>query len=298
MSNTAAVTDGKIENTSITSTKVDTKGSTRLGKDAFLQLLVAQMQYQDPLEPTSDTEWISQLAQFSSLEEMQNMSAALTNSQAFSMVGKTVSINTGSGTKEGVVDYVTMSGNKTYVSVDGNKYLTSDIEAVLGESYLAKIYGPQVAEAKATYDHDNPKDLSFEVSLGKDSYAATGMYVALDGKLVDGSYLSYDEKKQKLTIAAEAFSGLKSGGTYDISFIFDNPAETVVTGTVSVTVKGTQPADDKENSDTETSNGETSNTEISDGANDKEITEVTKSENKDQKEAASDSVIKNPATET
>lgn len=297
MSNTAAVTDGKIENTSITSTKVDTKGSTRLGKDAFLQLLVAQMQYQDPLEPTSDTEWISQLAQFSSLEEMQNMSAAITNSQAFSMVGKTVSINTGSGIKEGVVDYVTMSGNKTYVSVDGNKYLTSDIEAVLGESYLAKIYGPQVAETKATYDHDNPKDISIDVSLGKDSYAATGMYVAIDGKLVDGSYLSYDEKKQQLTIAAAAFSGLKSGGTYDISLIFDNPAETVVTGQVSVTVKGTQPVDDKENSDTETSNGETSNTETSDAASNKETTEATKSENTDQKEAASGSVIKNPATE-
>lgn len=292
MSNMAAVTDGKIENTSITSTKVDTKGTTSLGKDAFLQLLVAQMQYQDPLEPTSDTEWISQLAQFSSLEEMQNMSAAISNSQAFSMVGKTVSINTGTGTKEGVVDYVTMSGNKTYVSVDGNKYLTSDIQAVLGESYLNKIYGPQVAAASVTYDHDNPKDLSFDVYLGKDSYAATGMYVALDGKLIDGSYLSYDEKNQKLTIAAEAFRGLKSGGTYDISLMFDNPGETVVTGQISVTVKGTQPVDGSGDSDSETSNSETSDT-----ANDKETTEATKSEDTAGKEATSDSVIKNPTTE-
>lgn len=290
MSNTAAVTDGKIENTSITSTKVDTKGTTRLGKDAFLQLLVAQMQYQDPLEPSSDTEWIAQLAQFSSLEEMQNMSAALTNSQAFSMVGKTVSINTGTGTKEGVVDYVTMSGNKTYVSVDGSKYLTSDIEAVLGESYLAKIYGPQVAETKATYDHDNPKDISIDVSLGKDSYAATGMYVALDGKLIDGSYLSYDEKKQKLTIAAEAFSGLKSGGTYDISLMFDNPTETVVTGTVSVTVKGTQPVKDEETSEDTTN----SDTDKNSGAAD--ATQSSDEAAKEQTEN-SDSVIKNPNTE-
>ena len=44
-----------------------------LGKDEFLQLLVTQMQYQDPLNPTSDTEFIAQMAQFSSLEQMQNL---------------------------------------------------------------------------------------------------------------------------------------------------------------------------------------------------------------------------------
>lgn len=265
MSNTATVTNGKIENTSITSTKVDTKGSTNLGKDAFLQLLVAQMQYQDPLEPTSDTEWISQLAQFSSLEEMQNMSAAITNSQAFSMVGKTVNVSTDSGIKEGVVEYVSMSGNKTYVSVDGNKYSTEDIVAVLGDNYLAKIYGPQVTATTATFDYDNPKALTFDVSLGEDSYAATGMYVAIDNTLVDSSYLTYDEKNGKLTIAAEAFNGLTSGKTYDISFMFDNPTETVVSGTVSVKVTGTQPtvdtnASDNTSADTSTGNGTTDST--------------------------------------
>jgi len=271
MSNTAAVTNGTIENQSITSTKVDTKGSTTLGKDAFLQLLVAQMQYQDPLEPTSDTEWISQLAQFSSLEEMQNMSAAITNSQAFSMVGKTVSVSTASGTKEGVVDYVTMSGNKTYVSVDGNKYGVGDVIAVLGESYLSKIYGPQVAATTATFDYDNPQALSFDVSLGEDAYAATGMYVAIGDSLVDSTYLTYDEKHNKLTIAPEAFNGLESGKTYDISFIFDNPAETVVSGTVSVTIKGTQPVTD----DTDTSD----NT-ATDNTTDNETTDVTDTEAK------------------
>lgn len=275
MSNTAAVTNGKIENQSISSTKVDTKGSSTLGKDAFLQLLVAQMQYQDPLEPTSDTEWISQLAQFSALEEMQNMSAAITNSQAFSMVGKTVSVSTESGTKEGVVEYVTMSGNKTYVSVDGNKYGVDDIVAVLGEAYLSKIHGPQVAAATATFDYDNPKALSFDVSLGEDSYAATGMYVAIGDKLVDSMYLTYDDKNNKLTIAAEAFNGLESGKTYDISFIFDNPAETVVTGKVSVKVKGTQPVVDTDASD----NTSTDNIADDETTNDTEV--ATDSEKND-----------------
>lgn len=275
MSNIAAVTDGKIENQSIKSTKVETKGTTSLGKDAFLQLLVAQMQYQDPLEPTSDTEWISQLAQFSTLEEMQNMSSAITNSQAFSMVGKTVSVSTDTGTKEGVVEYVTMSGNKTYVSVDGNKYGVDDIVAVLGESYLSKIYGPQVEASEATFDYDNPKELSFNVTLGEAPYAATGMYVAIGDKLVDSTYLTYDEKHSKLTIAAEAFRGLESGKTYDVSFIFDNPAETVVSGTVSVKIKGTQPVTDTDTSDNTSTGDNVDNETTNDTVTDSGKTDST-----------------------
>ena len=269
MSNTAAVTDGKVENQAITTTQVKNTGTSALGKDAFLQILVAQMQYQDPLQPSSDTEWIAQLAQFTSLESMQNMSTSLDNSQAFSMVGKTVQVKTDKGIKEGVVEYVSVKDNKSYVNIDGGSYKASDVVAVLGSDYLAKVYGPQVEAATVTFDHDNPKAQTFKVDLGSDSYAATGMYVALNDKLIDSNYLSYDEKKGVLTVAPEAFAGLASGGSYDVSFIFDNPVETVVTGTVTVKVKGTQPeVSDKENTQSEATDNTDSAIKPTDGATD------------------------------
>ncbi|MEW5924335.1 MAG: flagellar hook capping FlgD N-terminal domain-containing protein, partial [Candidatus Zixiibacteriota bacterium] len=58
-----------------------TTGSTQtLGKEEFLQLLVAQLTHQDPLEPMEDTQFIAELAQFSSLEQLQNMNESLGNS--------------------------------------------------------------------------------------------------------------------------------------------------------------------------------------------------------------------------
>lgn len=54
-------------------------GNNALGKDAFLRLLVTQLQHQDPTAPMDNTEYVSQLAQFSSLEQMQNMTSAINN---------------------------------------------------------------------------------------------------------------------------------------------------------------------------------------------------------------------------
>ena len=54
-----------------------TSTNSALGKDAFLQLLVTQMQYQDPLDPQDNSEYLAQLAQFSALEQMTNVAEAL-----------------------------------------------------------------------------------------------------------------------------------------------------------------------------------------------------------------------------
>ena len=92
----ASVVDGILQQTATTSSDKSkkTSGGSSLGKDDFLQLLVAQMKYQDPLEPTSNTEYISQYATFSELEQMQNMSSTMELSRASDLVGKTVVVET------------------------------------------------------------------------------------------------------------------------------------------------------------------------------------------------------------
>lgn len=117
------------------------KSNSTVDKDQFLQLLVAQMKYQDPLEPTSNTEYISQYATFSELEQMQNMSASLELARASGLVGQTVVMkvvdSAGKTTvTQGNVDYVVYENNKAYLSINGELYSMDDLDTVADQKYL------------------------------------------------------------------------------------------------------------------------------------------------------------------
>ena len=137
----AIVKDGEIVNAS--NKKADDKSAAPKGydKDSFLKILVAQMKYQDPMEPTSNTEYISQYATFTQVEQMNNMANAMSLSRASEMVGKTVTITqTNPDTKktteiQGVVDFVTYSGNKAFLSINGTNYNVDDVTQVIGDEY-------------------------------------------------------------------------------------------------------------------------------------------------------------------
>lgn len=139
MSTIASVVDGKVVNQTTAEQKAEEAkkaGGGSLDKDAFLQLLVAQMKYQDPLQPTSNTEYISQLATFSELEEMQNVSASMDMSRANALVGQYVFMNEENGFAEGPVDYVVYQGGKVYLSVNEKLYDMDNLDTVADPEYL------------------------------------------------------------------------------------------------------------------------------------------------------------------
>lgn len=139
--------DAIIKNGEVTNAKSESANKTTpkgYDKDAFMQILVAQMKYQDPLEPTSNTEYISQYATFTQVEQLSNMASAMSMSRASEMVGKTVVISEpveGGGTREvqGVVDFVTYQGSKAYLNIDGINYNIDDVSQVLDSDYTGAL---------------------------------------------------------------------------------------------------------------------------------------------------------------
>jgi flagellar basal-body rod modification protein FlgD len=122
-------------NKSIKSAKT---GEANLGRDDFLKLLITQLQHQDPTAPVDDKEFIAQMAQFSSLEQITNMSAGfqklaglLASGEASQVLGKTVELRDGDNLVRGVVDKV-VRGESPLVSVNGGIYDFSQIESIIG----------------------------------------------------------------------------------------------------------------------------------------------------------------------
>jgi flagellar basal-body rod modification protein FlgD len=102
-----------------------------LSQNDFLQLLVSQMENQDPLDPQSDTEMAAQMAQFTSLQQSSSMAGSLSMMQANSLVGSTVGIQVNSQTTtSGVVTGVIENNGTAQVVVDGANYNLSQITSV------------------------------------------------------------------------------------------------------------------------------------------------------------------------
>ena len=146
MAISAQVIDGKVvaSYTADNSTTAK-KGNDSLDKDAFLQILVAEMQYQDPLEPSSNPEWVSQMASFSQIEELQGVSDTISEQNAASLVGKRVIIAASddvSGNTQfvtGIVQCTEKKSDGMYISVNDYLYSIDKLYSVVDEEYYKEL---------------------------------------------------------------------------------------------------------------------------------------------------------------
>jgi flagellar basal-body rod modification protein FlgD len=256
------VKDGVVQQTTSRTGNSSSASKNELGKDAFLELLVTQMKYQDPLNPNTDTEYIAQLATFSQLEQLQNLSATTNNTQAFSLVGKTVILKAESGLGNtsyitGKVDFVSMSGKNTQMSVNGKLYNFDQLDTVLGDDYVLEQGLPKVTDpVELKYDANNPKDLSFTVNLGSGDTVATDVRVAIGESVLDTSLVKLSGNK--VTIDDTAFANLING-TYKLTVAFNDALYTTVKDKVTVQIKNSKVTAD---TDTTESNDTTQDTTI------------------------------------
>lgn len=121
-------------------TKKDSNPNS-MDKDMFLKLLVTQMQYQNPLEPTDNQEYMAQLAQFSTLEEMQNLGSTISGGQMMSLTGQYVILNVPDSAGNisqvsGLVDYVTVKEGETYFHINDQYYKSDYLDSVVSLDYL------------------------------------------------------------------------------------------------------------------------------------------------------------------
>jgi flagellar basal-body rod modification protein FlgD len=104
-----------------------TVASNMLGKDDFLKLLVGQLRQQDPMNPTSDKDFLGQMAQFAMVEQLTQIAqtgastaAGEQRSSAIGLIGRTVSYVDASGaTQQGVVERVNVTDALATLTVGG-----------------------------------------------------------------------------------------------------------------------------------------------------------------------------------
>ena len=107
--------------TGSTSTTSVSNPAAILGQDGFLQLLVAEMQNQDPLSSSQDpTQSVTQMAQFSSVEQLTNLVQGSQQAQSIALIGHTVAYTDSDGNAgSGVVDAVTFNSGSPVIDVSG-----------------------------------------------------------------------------------------------------------------------------------------------------------------------------------
>ncbi len=130
---------GSVQNSTLSAAGIDTLKKSGLDRDAFMRLLVTELTYQDPMAPVDNKDFIAQLAQFSSLEAVENLQKTFEQSaqsmqwsQAVSLIGRTVAgVSEDSGDVSGLVVGAGLEDGKVVVEIDtGDRVALDTIKEV------------------------------------------------------------------------------------------------------------------------------------------------------------------------
>lgn len=224
--------DGKLQTQTASADSLSSKtkkDNSVIDSDMFLTLLVAEMQNQDPLEPTSNTEWVSQYATFTQVQKMSEMAESVDLLRANDLVGKEVimkvtSESTGDVTyARGMVDYITVENGKPILWIGGKQYSIADLDTVADSNYMTaydkydtlsamieslpdikyadKSYENVIKGAYEYYNTMSEYEKKFMSTYGSDTMALlTKWKEELIKKGVDFSDVDVDEDKKTATL--------------------------------------------------------------------------------------------------
>ena len=210
----------EIQNGQVVSTNKDTTkvkdSNDAYDKDMFLKLLVAEMEYQDPLEPTSNSEYVAELASFTQIETVQGVGAQMDQISANNLIGNYVIVKDTSTVGvskeiEGKVDYTTQTDDGVMLSINGSLYKLSDVETVINEDYYLGTTAAATISAKIKelpkveeLDGSHLKDVEEMVELYNSLSATQQDYVnPNDVKYLENAYKALVKKAEDNMAAAE-----------------------------------------------------------------------------------------------
>ena len=135
VTNTSSTQSGKDPITGLSMSS--NAGKQMLGADDFMKLLTTQLTSQDPMNPMKDTEFISQMANFTSLEQMRTLSKSFETfttdqkmSAAPAFLGRNVTVKDATGDLTGLVDSITLKDGKPAIVINGKSYDTNLITGI------------------------------------------------------------------------------------------------------------------------------------------------------------------------
>lgn len=169
----------------------EARNTGELGKDDFLKLLITQVQNQDPMNPSSDTDFIAQMAQFSALEQMQNLNQSFSYSTGFSMMGKYITGEIKDADTDkvklvtGRVDSVRVNAGKVYAVVGNDEVPVDKIAKVsdndIGMSANVADYSNMIGLlGKTTIVNIDGKKTSVEGIISSYTKESKGVFARLD----------------------------------------------------------------------------------------------------------------------